>query len=66
MTLGEEPSPTYGSFSFGAFSNHLVVVFLGGIILAFEINLQKLCKEKNQIKTYEMQPCKIYILEYIH
>ena len=36
---GKEPSPTYGSFSFGALRDRLVVGFLGGIFLAIETNL---------------------------
>jgi hypothetical protein len=32
MTLGEEPSPTSGSFNFGALDDHLVVGFLGNIV----------------------------------
>jgi hypothetical protein len=31
---GEEPSPTSGSFSFGALDDHLVVGFLGDIVPA--------------------------------
>jgi hypothetical protein len=33
-TPGEEPSPISGSFSFGALSDHLIVIFLGSIIIA--------------------------------
>jgi hypothetical protein len=33
---GEEPSPTSGSFSFGALGDRLVVGFLGGIVPAIE------------------------------
>ena len=47
---GEEPSPTSSSFSFSALDDHLVVVFLGGIVPATKINLQRLCKEKNWIR----------------
>jgi hypothetical protein len=36
-TPGEEPSPTSGSFSFGALDDHLVVGFLGGIVPATKI-----------------------------
>jgi hypothetical protein len=53
-TPGEEPSPTSGSFNFGALNDRLMVGFLSGIVLAIEINLQKLFKEHNRIKTYEM------------
>jgi hypothetical protein len=38
VVAGEEPSPTYGSFSFGALSNHLVFGFLGGIVPVIKIN----------------------------
>jgi hypothetical protein len=34
VALGEEPSPTYGSFSFDTLSDRLVVGFLGGIVPA--------------------------------
>jgi hypothetical protein len=34
VVLGEEPSPVSGSFSFGALNEHLMVGFLGDIILA--------------------------------
>jgi len=34
VTLGEETSPTFGSFSFGALDDRLVVGFLGGIVPA--------------------------------
>jgi hypothetical protein len=34
FTLGEEPSPTYGSFIFNTLDDCLVVEFLGGIFLA--------------------------------
>jgi hypothetical protein len=37
-TPGEEPSPTSGSFSFGALGDRLVVGFHGGIIPAIETN----------------------------
>jgi hypothetical protein len=47
---GEEPSPTSGSFSFGALDDRLVVGFLGGIVPTIEITLQRLCKEQNQIR----------------
>jgi hypothetical protein len=30
-TLGEDPSPTSASLSFGALGEHLVIGFLGGI-----------------------------------
>jgi hypothetical protein len=53
-TPGEEPSPNSGSFSFGALDDHLVVGFLGGIVPAIKINLQRLCKEQNRIKTYNL------------
>jgi hypothetical protein len=33
----EEPSPTSGSFNFGALDDHLVVGFLGGIFLETKI-----------------------------
>jgi hypothetical protein len=46
----EEPSPTSGSLSFSALDDHLVVVFLGGIVPATKINLQRSCKEQNQIE----------------
>jgi hypothetical protein len=36
---GEDPSPTSGSFSFGALSDRLVVGYLGGIVPAIKINL---------------------------
>jgi hypothetical protein len=49
VTPGEEPSPTSGSFSFNALNDCLVVVFLGGIVPATKINLQRLCKEQNRI-----------------
>jgi hypothetical protein len=32
-TIGEEPSPASGSFSFGTLGDFLVVGFLGGIFL---------------------------------
>jgi hypothetical protein len=34
VTPGEEPSPTSGSFSFGALGDRLVFGFLGGIVPA--------------------------------
>jgi hypothetical protein len=34
--VGEEPSPTSGSFSFDALGDHLVVGFLGGIVPRIE------------------------------
>jgi hypothetical protein len=46
---GEEPSPTFGSFSFSSLDDCLVVGFLGGIVPATKINLQRLCKEQNRI-----------------
>jgi hypothetical protein len=64
-TFGEEPSPTYGYFSFGALDDCLVVGFLGGIVPATKIKLQRLCEEQNQIRTYNLHPCKIYGLGYI-
>jgi hypothetical protein len=35
-TPREEPSPTSGSFNFGSFDDHLVVIFLGKIFLAIQ------------------------------
>jgi hypothetical protein len=35
-TPGEEPSPTSGSFNFGALGDHLVFGFLGSIVPATE------------------------------
>jgi hypothetical protein len=34
VILREEPSPIFGSLNFGALGEHLVVGFLGDIILA--------------------------------
>jgi hypothetical protein len=39
VAVGEEPSPTYGSFSFDALRDFLVVCFLGGNVPAIKINL---------------------------
>jgi hypothetical protein len=43
---GEEPTPTFGSFSFGALDDCLVVGFLSEIVPATKINFQRLCKTK--------------------
>jgi hypothetical protein len=36
---GDEPSLTFGSFSFDALGDHLVVGFIGGIVPAIETSL---------------------------
>jgi len=38
-TLGEEPSPSSGSFIFVTLGDRLVVGFLGNIVPAFKINI---------------------------
>jgi hypothetical protein len=48
--LGKEPSPTSGSFSFGALDDHLVVGFVGDIVPVIKTTLQRLCKEQNRIR----------------
>jgi hypothetical protein len=60
---GEEPSPTSGSFSFGALDDRLVVGFLGDIVPATKINFQRLCKEQNRIKTYNYSHVKFTDLD---
>jgi hypothetical protein len=52
-THGEEPSPNSSSFIFGALGDRLVVGFLGGIVPAIKLNLQRLCKKKMD-KIYEV------------
>jgi len=37
--VGEEPSPTYGSFCFVSLDDHSVFGFLGGFVPALEIKL---------------------------
>jgi hypothetical protein len=39
VALGEEPSPTSGSFSFCALGDRLVVGFLGGIVPTTKIKI---------------------------
>jgi hypothetical protein len=43
-TTGEEPSPTYGSCSFGTLGDFLVEGFFGGIVLAIKITLKHVYK----------------------
>jgi hypothetical protein len=52
VILGEEPSHANGSFSLGALSENLVVVFLDGIVPATEAEFQILWKI--QINTYKL------------
>jgi hypothetical protein len=44
-TVGEEPSPTYGSFIFGALGDFLVVGFFRGIVLVTENDPLGMCTE---------------------